>query len=126
MRTPHERLQAFLYILTRDHLPTGVVDEIIQKYVAEEADHLNLDHCKPILKSVACDWADRLIGKEERESEYRFGVFGVEGNQIMTTPFRTAEGARAAASAGAHVRRGRIVERETAFRDKIEWEDGPI
>jgi len=57
MRTPHERLQAFLYILTRDHLPTGAVQDALQTSEHKEPSFFSLS-----IKKLTADWADRLIG----------------------------------------------------------------
>jgi len=125
MRTPHERLQAFLYILVRDHLPTGVVDQIVQRYVAEEGDHLELSHCRPLVKDLASDWADRLIGTEEAEPEYRFGLFNQIGDSISMRTYETPLDAETMKPPWASVHRGRVVETTTTVANEIEWEDHP-
>ncbi len=140
MKTPHERLQAFLYILGRDHLPAGVVDEIIQKYVEEAGDHPILGHPNS-LEPMASDWADRLIGKEEAEPEYRFGIFDiVTGEHRVTGESRsfiiylTHEEARRnlpksfarVPAAEWRIYRGRVIETTTTVANEIEWEDGPV
>lgn len=127
MRTPHERLRAFLYILTRDHLPIGVIDGIIEALrLRDMADLEDVCRRKPLVEALASDWADRLIGKEDPAPEYRFGVFSDGGSLLSMEPWLTAMAAETARPAGCHVRRGRVVEVTTSVDDKIEWEDSPI
>lgn len=129
MKTHRQTLRIFLYILARDHLLVSKVIDLL-----DDADrYLGIypDEGCPQLESLASDWADRLIGKEEPEPEYRYGIFhsGPGGGQACPEIFLTPERAREVESMKAcsyDVRRGRVVERETSIQDKIEWEDGPL
>jgi len=126
MRTPRERLLIFLCILTREHLPSGTIERILEDHVeGEERQHRKPVFSSPQVESLANDWADRLIGKEEPAPEYRFGLFSVLGAPISKTSYPTAEVARSAKAPSDHVRRGRIVERKSVFDDRIEWEAEP-
>ena len=120
MKTPRESLQILLYILARDHLPASTVAALVS-----EASHWAGPAGFPHLEHLASDLADRLIGKEEPEPEYRFGLFNDDGDPVTTATWPTVERAEVESGPFSHVRRGRIVERQTAFNDKIEWEDEP-
>lgn len=57
-----ERLQAFLYILMRDHLPTGAISETIETVIDNDYAHpLNeFDFSNPHLAALAEDYAQRI------------------------------------------------------------------
>lgn len=126
MRTPHERLQAFLYILVRDHLPIGVIDGILGSLrLRDLSDHEDQFTRKPMVKALASDWADRLIGKEEVEPKYWFGLFNEDGSKIGCVSYETKEHAELANPPGAHIRRGRVVGMTTTVANEIDWEAEP-
>lgn len=121
MRTPHERLQAFLYILARDHMPAKKVVGLVT-----EAAHWVGPAGLPHVESLASDLADRLIGREEPEPEYRFGVFTEDGILTSSTYCSTTEIAKLEIPDWGHVRRGRMFkEKSVAVSKRIEWEDEP-
>lgn len=63
MRTNREKLRIFLYVLTREHLPIGVIEKILQYHVEANPDH-EPRFSSPQIASLVEDWAQRLIGDE--------------------------------------------------------------
>ena len=57
------RLQMFLYILGRDHLPTGAVDLIIANHVAPFHDREKL-FSNGHLAALAEEWIELIVGHE--------------------------------------------------------------
>ena len=128
MRTPHERLQAFLYILTRDHLPVGVIDGIIEALrLRDMADLEDVCRRKPLVEAVASDLADRLIGKEEPEPEYRYGIYR-KGRRVDPEIYLSESDAERHRNQtlGEMILRGRVVETTTTVANEIEWEDTEV
>jgi hypothetical protein len=74
MKTAHERLAFFLYILTRDHLPSGTIEAILRQRI-EATRHLEPKFSCPHVKSLAEHWTRRLIGDLPGQSE-------VEGRRV--------------------------------------------
>jgi hypothetical protein len=120
MRTPRESLQILLYLLARNHMPAASVNSLVID-VSHWGGPVNI----PQLEHLASEWTDRLIGKEEAEPEYRFGLFCSHGHRVDAMMYLTQGSAedQKLGRDGIHVRRGQISEMET-FRD-VEWEAEP-
>jgi hypothetical protein len=61
MKTAHDSLTFFLYILMRDHLPSGVIEAILRDRI-EATRYLEPKFSCPQVQSLAEDWTRRLIG----------------------------------------------------------------
>lgn len=55
---PHDKLEAFLYILLRDHLPSGVVEKIMLEHV--ESNLTEVTYSNEFGYAAAKDLAQRL------------------------------------------------------------------
>ena len=55
-----ENLQAFLYLLMRDKLPTGEVVDLIKNHIEKHPHDQNV-YCAPLLAEYAGELADRII-----------------------------------------------------------------
>lgn len=56
---PHNKIEAFMYILLRDHLPSGVVEKIMVEHV--EPDYKDVEYSNEFGYAAAKDLAKRLI-----------------------------------------------------------------
>lgn len=73
------KLTAFLYLMMRDHLPTGVVAKIIM-----DIDELNtgrIEYSNDLLKALAEDYAGRIL-----ETQVPLVPQGGTGGKIPTSP----------------------------------------
>ena len=52
------KLQAFLYLLIRDHLPTGVIEHILSEVGKLDE---STDFSSPQLADLAAEWAEDLV-----------------------------------------------------------------
>ena len=61
------KLQAFLYLLIRDHLPTGVVERILSEVgklnlmIEDDKYVVHPDFSSPQLADLAAEWAEDLV-----------------------------------------------------------------
>jgi len=61
-RLNDRKLVAFLYVLARDHLPLGVIEEIDTAKVRQQGDYSTVDYTNGWLLQWAENLADRLEG----------------------------------------------------------------
>lgn len=52
------KLQAFLYLLVRDHLSTGKVETLLE--TVQGVEHTGVDFSCPLVAELAYKWADEL------------------------------------------------------------------
>jgi hypothetical protein len=61
--SPNDRLQTFLYVLARDHLPTGVIETVLTDFVEKNPELLPV-FSSPQLANLAAEWTDRILVEE--------------------------------------------------------------
>ncbi len=133
MRTPRGRLTILFYVLAMEHIPTGVIERIMSREVMKHP-HMDPIFYSPLLKALAGDWVDQILGPEEvaktprgpidweeAEEDLVFGHWGADGQQIGTISYPNNALAERHRPPHAEIRRGRVVK-----GPRIEWEDEPI